>query len=54
VSGPEYTVGARLPQSEYDAIEAWRRTQEIMPSMSRAIRHLIRLGLKADKEAKRE
>lgn len=38
---------ALMTPSERQAIEDWRKAQEIVPSLGEAIRQLIRLGIEA-------
>lgn len=40
---------SRVPESELLAIENWRRLQPRIPTLSGAIRELIRRGIEADK-----
>ena len=40
-------VNVRIIKSGLENIDAWRRTQEDLPSRPEAIRRLVELGLKA-------
>jgi hypothetical protein len=40
-------VNVRIVKSGLESIDAWRRTQEDLPSRPEAIRRLVELGLKA-------
>jgi hypothetical protein len=42
-------IMSRVPENELFAIENWRRAQPRIPTLSRAIRELIRRGIEADK-----
>jgi hypothetical protein len=44
-------VPVMMSASEVKAVDAWRRSQESLPSRSEAVRRLVDLGLKFDSEA---
>ena len=44
-------VQTRLPPDEHDRLEDWRRSQRRIPSISNALRVLLRQALDADRNA---
>ncbi|MFH0303081.1 hypothetical protein AAFX91_39210 [Bradyrhizobium sp. 31Argb] len=42
-------IPVMMSSDDVDAIDAWRRKQDDLPSRSEAIRRLVELGLKAKK-----
>jgi hypothetical protein len=52
-TGVDPIVGVRMPPDERQAVEAWAAEQPDNPSLSKAIRHLVKLGLATAKKRAR-
>ena len=48
------TIGVRVHEEFIKAVDAWRRTQEMPPTRSAAVRYLAEIGLKAKTKPKKE
>ena len=54
-TGHDPAIGVRMPLDERQAVEEWAAKQPDKPTFSKAVRHLVKLGLAAaPKRAKRK
>jgi len=49
---PFTTIGVRFEADDYDKLIRWQKSQDVIPSLSAAVRYLVVKGLEAELKKK--